>query len=101
MLKKKKLIIALAVALILAIGVTTGAAIAITMFSEKLAGLGSSAFTDEVEIVKIKIKSTSEVRVRLSPTVNAVAARVYTVKLYGDDEQIGSNTVSWTAPEIS
>lgn len=99
-MKKKKLILGLALIVVLLVGMLGGTALAITMFSEKLAGLGSSAFTNEVEIIKIKIKSTSEVRVRLSPTVNAVAARVYTVKLYGDNEQIGTNTVSWTAPEI-
>ena len=102
MKKRKKLILVSSLILaLLLVGTLAGAAIAITMFSQSLAGLGSTTFTDEVEVVKIKVKSTDEVRVRLSPTLNAVAARVYTVELYGDDELLDTDTVSWTAPEIA
>jgi len=96
---RKRLLIALVIG-VLAVGMLMGGAMAVTMFSEKLAGLGSTAFTDEVTIVKIKVKSTSEVRVRVAPTVNAVAARDYTVEIYGDDSLLDSDTVSWTEPEI-
>jgi len=76
-------------------------ALALSMFQENLAGIGSAAFTDEVTIEKIKVKGLDEVRVRLYPTTNAVPARVYSVELYGDDDLLGTQTVTWTAPEIT
>ncbi len=78
-----------------------GTALAITMFQETLAGLGSAAFTDEVGIEKIKVKGLDEVRVRLFPTLNTVADRVYSVELYGDDDLLGTEIISWTAMEAS
>ena len=101
MRRRKSLILAVALVLALFTATAAGAAIAITMFSQTLAGIGSAAFTNEVTVGKIKVESLSKVRVRLFPTLNAVAARVYTVELYGDDELLGTNTVSFTAPEIA
>ena len=100
-MKKKRLALALALTMALLIGGIAGTAIAITMFQENLAGIGSTAFTDEVTIEKIKVKGLDEVRVRLYPTTNAVPARVYTVELYGDDDLLGTETVSFTALEIT
>lgn len=85
----------------LVVGVLTfSAAGAISLFSEVVAGIGNVEFTDEVEVVKIKVKSTNEVRVRLGTTADTVAERVYTVELYGDDDLLDTDTVSWTAPEF-
>jgi len=94
--------IAVIIGTVLLVGaIVTGTGLALTMFQETLAGLGSAAFTNEVEVIKVKVKGLNEVRVRLGTTVNTVADRIYDVELYGDDELLGTQTVTWTAPEIA
>ena len=73
---------------------------AISLFSEVVAGIGNTQFTDEVEVVKIKVKSLSTVLVRMNTSVDTVADRVYTVELYGDDILLDTDTVSWAAVEF-
>ena len=96
----KKYIVAVVSTLILMLSLA-GAGLAINMFAESLAGLGSAAFTDEVEVIKIKVKDLDEVRVRSGTTVNTVAARIYDVELFGDDEVLGVKTVTWTLAEVA
>ena len=95
----KKWLLVLSILIAVMLGSTAGV-MAISMFTQKLAGTGSMKFTDEVILDKIKVKSLSEVFVRLDTTVNAVADRVYTVELYGNYNLLDTETVSWSVPEL-
>jgi len=98
--RRKAITLAVVGAVLLTLAIA-GPILAVTMFSEKLAGIGSAQFVDEVAVEKIKVQSLTKVRVRLGTTVNTVADRVYTVQLYGDDTLLASMVTSWSAADIA
>ena len=98
---KKKILISIVLALFL-LGTVTGAVLGITMFYQKVAGLGKWVFTNEVVIEEIEPEvQDSQVKVKLLPNLNTQADHSYTVRLYLDDSLSGSSPVSWTAAEIT
>ena len=103
MTKKRKLVIGLLAFLALLIVGAGSAALAITMYQEKVAGLGKWEWTNEVIIDEIEPEvSDSQVKVKLLPVPgNTVANQGYTVSLYFDDVLVDTFGVSWTAAEIA
>ena len=80
----------------------SGVAIGITMYQEKVAGLGKWQFTNEATIEEIEPEvEDNQVIVKILPTVNTEADHSYTVTLYLDDTEFGTLPVSWTTGEIT
>lgn len=103
MTKRRKLVLGLLCFLVLAVFFAGGAALAISMYQEKVAGLGKWEFTNEVTIDEIEPELVdSQVIVKLKPTVNTIALMGYTVTLTLDDVAAGTpQSVSWAAAEIT
>jgi hypothetical protein len=96
--KKKMLLVAVFLTLLAA---TAGVGIAITVTTFNLAGTGTLTFTDEARVISIRVVDSDKVQVKLVPGANTVANRPYTVKLFLDDTQAATGTVSWTQQEIN
>ena len=101
--KRKKFTTGLLIFLALVITGGGSAALAISMYQEKVAGLGKWEWTNEVTINEIEPEvADSQVKVKLLPvTGNTVPDRGYTVTLYLDDVLFDTFGVSWTAAEIT
>ena len=81
--------------------VLSGTAMAISMFTKEVAGLGKMTFTDEVTITDIKVSSLSKVKVWVESKANTQADHVYTVYLYLDDTKWPAGLqVVWAANQI-
>ena len=103
MTRRRKVALGLLIFLALIIVGAGSAALAITMYQEKVAGLGKWEWTNEVIIDEIEPEvSDSQVKVKLLPVPgNTVAGMGYTVTLYLDDVLFDTFGVSWTAAEIT
>jgi len=90
--KSFKVIVGLMVLLLILFATPVGA-IAISFFQKTLAGMGQMEYTNEVDIIDIKIKSLTSIIVSVESNDNTVADREYSVFLYLDDER-------WDFPEL-
>lgn len=91
----------LAMVLLALLAASAGVGIALTVTTFNLAGSGTLTFTDEARVIGIRVVDSDKVQVKLEKTANTVANRTYTVKLFLDDNQAASLTVSWTQQEIN
>lgn len=99
-MKRKVIFIILTVIFVFVFG--GGVALGITMYHEKIAGLGKWEWTNEVDVDEIEPEPLDDqVIVKVVPTTNTVADKTYSVFLELDDVTSGSQTVSWTSAEIA
>jgi len=81
--------------------VLSGTAMAISMFTKEVAGLGKLKFTDEVAVVEIRVESLAQVRVQLESKATTQKTHLYTCYLYLDDVRwTTGQQVSWANAEV-
>ena len=95
----RKWLLVVLVSLVVALSLG-GAAIALSMFTKNLAGLGQMQFTDQCQVSEIEADDLTKVKVKLLPNVNTVAGVTYTVSLFLNGQYEDDQTTTWTQAEI-
>mgnify|MGYP001618652572 CR=1 FL=1 len=89
------------IAVLLAVGAAFyGVGYAFTQFYKQVAGVGTVEFVDQATVQDVSVIGADKVKVKVQSNSLTEAGYSYTVAFYLDGEQVATQTVSWTAPQI-